>query len=368
MAHVLILHNEPILPTDHPEAFSEAEVLLTVQQVTDALSGGGHQVSRLGVGADPSHLVEQLRSSGAEVVFNLFEGLADRGETEPCVAGLLEWLGLPFTGSASMALSLARDKPAAKLLLCGARLPTPDFLTLEVGDKLRSAISSESPSSMRTGKQLRWPLIVKPANLDASVGIDQGSVVKDLQSLQIRVEHLFGRYGTPVLIEEYIDGRELTVGVIEVPHPRKGDQSVFRSARRALPVSEFELGNKKEGWPIITYDAKWRADSTDFALTPYRDIADVPADWSARLTELALLCFAVLGLRDYARIDFRVTASGEPFILEANPNPDLHPTAGLGGVLDAVGITYAGFINGLIERALARRDKGQGTRDTTIDS
>src|SRR2546423_925974 len=130
MAQVLILHNLPILPVGHPQEDSECEILQTVEHVATALDRGGHRVSRLGIADEPAGVVEQVRVSGAEVVFNLFEGIPDRGETETCVAAMLEWLRVPFTGSPSHVLALAREKPVSKLALCGAGLPTPAFLTV----------------------------------------------------------------------------------------------------------------------------------------------------------------------------------------------------------------------------------------------
>ncbi len=356
MAHVLILYNEPVLPPGHPEQESEAEVLLTVQAVDETLASAGHRVSRLGIGRDPEGVAAALRRTGADVVFNLFEGIPDHPESETAITSLLEWLALPFTGCPARALSLARDKPLAKRLLQGSGLPTPAFLELQEGDDLPG----------EHALALHWPLFVKPADRDASVGVEQTSVVTNLAGLYGQVESLRRRLGGRVLVEEYVAGRELTVAVVEGPASawegiagRKKGVEVRGSRagvrRLALPVSEFEFESGGDRWPIVTYDAKWSADSLDAARTSYRVLAELPADQAATLQALALRAFAALGLRDCGRIDFRVDRRGRPFILEANPNPDLNRYDCVASAAEEVGLGYRDLLNGLVELALSRK-------------
>src|SRR5918911_725330 len=200
-ARVLILYNEPVLPADHPDADSEYEILYTVGEVHQVLAGAGYEVRRLGVSRDPAALLAGLREHRPDVVFNLFEGLADCADTEAHVAGLLEWLGVAFTGSPAQALRLARRKHLTKRLLRGAGLATAGFFVVE------GLPVPECP--------LEWPVIVKPATQDASVGLDQGSVVTDQGRLEERVAQLLGAYGPPVLVEQFIPGREFNVALVE---------------------------------------------------------------------------------------------------------------------------------------------------------
>lgn len=364
---VLVLYNEPLLPRDHPEYESEAEVLFTVEEVEKVLQKASYPVYRLGVGRDPAELVTRLKADPPDVVFNLFEGLPDTretGDTETCVAGVLDWLGLPFTGSPTKALSVCRDKPLCKMILGGADLPTPEFFLVTDASDERLDLEPGQLCSTWSGKPLRWPLFVKLSDQDASVGIDQKSVAANPAALRERVEHLLVRFGGPVLVEEYIPGRELTVGVIELAFERKPRPlGTMPKKRIALPVSEFVFAEGAAGWPIVTYDAKWSLHSADYVSTPYRELADVPKEWSARLSELALQAFEVLGLRDYGRIDFRMTPEGEPFILEANPNPDLSPSAGLAGVLQEIGLSWVDLVTGLVDRAWERRRKASSTKE-----
>jgi D-alanine-D-alanine ligase len=326
---VVILYNEPVLPADHPDAASEHEILDTVDVVGKTLTGAGFEVARLGVGYDPRVLVEGLRSLQPDVVFNLFEGLADRGGTEAQVAGVLEWLDIPFTGCPFHTLCLARSKHLTKHLLRGAGLPTPEFFVIE---KLPVPACA-----------LEWPVIVKPAQQDASVGLDQGSVVTEQQRLEERVASLLRTYGPPVLVEQFIRGRELNVGLIEAPD------------LRVLPISEVLFIEKDPSyWPIVTYDAKWTPGSRDYEATPPRYPAEVSPRLAERLEALARQAFRLLGCRDYARVDFRVRPTGKPYILEVNPNPDFSPTAGLTGGLGSAGLTHEQFTVDLVRNALAR--------------
>jgi D-alanine-D-alanine ligase len=326
---VLILYNKPVLPVHHPDAESEHEVLYTVDVVAGHLSEAGFDVVRLGVSRNPAALLSGLRRARADVVFNLFEGLADRPGTEAHVAGVLEWLGLPYTGCPYQTLCVAHDKAWTKRLLRGAGLSTADFFVVEDGPVEECTIG--------------WPVIVKPGKQDASVGLDQNSVVTDLNRLNDRVAYLLEAYGPPVLVEEFIHGREFNVGLIETPE------------LRALPVSEIEFVDQGAGyWPIVTYDAKWKPGSRDYEATPAKYPAQVSSRQATRLHALAKQAFRLVGCRDYARVDFRIRPNGKPCILEVNPNPDFSPTAGLAGGLASAGLTHAQFTVDLIHAALAR--------------
>jgi D-alanine-D-alanine ligase len=329
---ILILYNEPVLPVHHHEADSEYEILGTVECVSKTLIQAGFEVSRLGVSRDPAVLLTGLRDQRPDAVFNLFEGTADQGNTEAVVAGLLEWLGVPFTGCPAHTLTLARHKHLTKHLLQGAGIPTPPFFIAE------QVPVTESP--------IDFPLIVKPATQDASIGLDQGSVVTDLDSLNQRIAHVLKSYGPPVLVEEFIPGRELNVALVEIPD------------LRVLPVSEVEFINKDpDYWPIVTYDAKWRPGSRDYEATPPRYPADISPRLAERLGALAQQAFRLLGCRDYARIDFRVKPSGKPYVLEVNPNPDFSPSAGLSGAISSAGLTHAQVTVELVRATLARAGK-----------
>jgi D-alanine-D-alanine ligase len=325
---VLVLYNEPLLPKDHPDAESEHTVVEIAEGMEQILRADGLRTQLMGVGRDPSKLWAALKSRKCDVVLNLFEGNLDDTETESYIAGLLQWSGVPFTGSPSQAMSLARAKHTAKTLLRGAGLPTADFMVVE---------SLPVPECT-----LDWPVIVKAAKQDASVGLDQDSVCTDSFQLEQRVAYILETYGAPVLVEEYVDGREFNVALIEVPE------------LQYLPPAEIVFEEKAGTWPILTYDGKWKPTSDAYQGTPPKYPADIPRRWAKKLGDIAMKAYRLMGCQDYARVDFRVTADGKPFILEVNPNPEISDEAGFASCLISANMSYQSFVCRLVRHALER--------------
>jgi len=329
---VLVLFNEPTLPPEHPDSDSEHDILYTADAVARILQEAGIAVERLGLRDDPAALLKGLKASNPDAVFNLYEGLAQWGNTEAYVAGLLELLRVPFTGSPTQPLLMCRSKPLTKQLLAGAGLPTAPFFVVEDGPVPRCRI--------------KWPVIVKPGREDASVGIDQASVVTGQKQLEDRVEYIRATYGPSVLVERFVRGREFNVALLE----RDGELTT-------LPYSEILFvppAERPDLWPIVSFDAKWRPGTLEFTATPAKNPADVTPELHDRLATLSKRAFELVGCRDYARVDFRLDEDGEPFILEVNPNPCISPLAGLAAGLESAKIPYADFIIGLVQQALRR--------------
>jgi len=330
-SRVLIIYNEPSLPDDHPDAYSEREVLETVAQVEHVLGEASYTVAKLGLSRDPAPLVEAIRRERPDVVFNLYEGLADWGDTEIYCIGVIEWLRVPFTGCPLRATCLSRDKALTKDLLRSAGLPTANSLLVQ---------HLPVPDC-----RLRWPVIVKPANQDASVGIEQDSVVQTQSALDARVALMLERYGGPVLIEEYIAGREFCVGLFERPH------------LTLLPIAEYEFRTLDGVWPIITYEGKWSEGTRDYDMSPMKFPAEnVSPQLAERLSDVAERTYRLFGCRDYARLDFRVNEAGESFVLELNTNPGLNPEAGFALGLQSMGLTWASLVLQLVQNALGRKN------------
>lgn len=327
---VVVLYNEPVLPETHREAVSERAIAAAVDFVIDGLRRSGAHVLPLPTGSDFVQLAAELHRSRPHVVVNLFEGLADSPYTEASVAGLLERLDVAFTGSTATTLELARNKPRAKMRMAGQGLPTPRWQVVD--------------SPVIGAVTLAWPVIVKPAHEDASLGIDQESVVVDRTGLKARVRELQARYGGEVLLEEYVAGREVSIAILESPHAM------------ALPTIEFEFDLRSgEAWPILTYDSKWQPDSTDYEMSRANYKVDLPPPLQMQLNDLALRAYGVLGCRDYARVDFRIADDGQPYILEVNPNPDLSPTACFCGALRSANLSPVDWMLELVEAARHRR-------------
>lgn len=321
-----MLYNQPVLAAGHRDAESEHEIVYTVGEVEKYLAAGGFDVVRVGV-REPAELLTRLADAKPDVVFNFFEGLATHYETESTVAGLLEWLGIPFTGSPSTTLSLARNKPRTKALLRGSGLPVTDCLV--INDPRVPACPFD------------WPVIVKPGGQDASIGVDHGSVVSSQEGLGRRVALMLEQYGAPVLVEPYLSGREFSVVVVECP-----EVSV-------MPASEIRFDDRGQGkWPIFTYDAKWHVESSDFNTTPVDYPAIIAPELQDRLADLARRAYAALGIRDYGRVDFRCDANGNPHILEVNPNPDFSPLACLASAIEDIRfLTHKEFAIRLVRQA-----------------
>lgn len=336
---VTLLYNEPTLPADHPDADSEHDVLETVDVIAKHLQAAGLQVSRLGTTGDPKALLIGLEAAKPDVVFNLFEGTAGWGRSEEYVAGVLELLKLPYTGCPTLPMTLCRDKPLAKRLFAGAGIPTAPYVVIPEGPI--------PPCPMA------FPVIVKPGQEDASVGIDQKSVCRNEAELEERIEYLRRRYGPSILVEQLIVGREFHVPVIE----RDGQIVV-------LPFSEILFPPPADGlpiWPIVTFDAKWKPNSRDFAATPAKNPADVDDHLRRCVTEIVVKTFQLLDCRDYARVDLRVDESGKPFVLEMNPNPCINPLAGVAAALESAKIPYAEFLQGCVRNALRRAGRADGS-------
>jgi D-alanine-D-alanine ligase len=327
MTRVLVLHNAPqSLPTD-PAAASEHAIVAHAAAHAEALGRLGHRSEILSLGPNPAFLWHELKRRGPEVVLNLYEGTLDDPETETYVAGLLQWSGIPFTGCPVPALTLARSKPNSKRVLQAAGLPTADFRVLDDG-------VLPKPWTMP------FPVFVKPAEQDASVGIDPGSVCRDADELESRVRWLRERLPGAVLVERFLPGREIHVAVTALPE------------LVALPAAEVAFAPGHAG--ILTYDAKWTPASPDYLATPMRFGVELSEALAKELATIARSAFVVLGARDYARVDFRLDAEGRPFVLELNPNPEIGPDSCFGRILESAGTTFDAFLDRLIEQALRR--------------
>jgi D-alanine-D-alanine ligase len=246
------------------------------------------------------------------------------------MAGFLELLQIPFTGNPSRSLSLCQDKFCTKSVLAAHGLPVPQGWVVEKGDPIPT--------------DLAFPLIVKPNEQDASLGIYPQSVVEDRASLAKRVEFVSERYGGPVLVESFIDGREFNVAVLD------GRET------RALPVSEIEFRDLPAGMPrILGYHAKWQEDHELYQRTVPVCPAAVSSETAGALQRTALAAYRALKLKGYARVDFRMDAAGKIHILEVNPNPDASRDSGIARALKAAGIKYEEFWDTQVLLALNSR-------------
>jgi D-alanine-D-alanine ligase len=347
---IAIVYNEPqpSTPQEHwlarsssegtvvAETFMDASeygVLQETQLIEGFLRDGGYETI-LHAAHDPGDLVEFLVRERPDLIFNCCETFRGNAALEMNVAAVFELLEIPFTGSSALTLGMALNKSVAKALFVSHGVPTPPWAVM-------------SPRSSPEGAgRLRFPVIVKPLNEDASIGIDTHSIVEGEASLIERVQFVWDEFRQPSLAEEFIDGRELNVAVLAAAPERLTTLPISEILFRGFPGLKYQM---------LTYEAKWMVDSPYFSATVPRCPAELSPELAAQVRDVALHAAAALQLRDYGRIDFRVRASdGAVFVLEANPNPDITFDSGFVRAAQASGRTHAGVIREIVERAKER--------------
>ncbi|HEX6058828.1 MAG TPA: hypothetical protein VFZ11_07390 [Gemmatimonadaceae bacterium] len=305
-------------------ATPDVVILDTVEAVERAIQGAGHDVVRVPVNPD-ARWIERLRRARVDLAFNLCEGVDGVAALEPGVVGVLELLGVPYTGSASWTTAVCLRKHVVNDLLHGAGLPVPEFAIVRRGQPLRA--------------DLPFPAICKPAAEDASIGVEQRSVVRSARALSARLRAMHERWDE-VLVQRYVDGREVNVGVV-------GDQ--------VLPIAEIDFGAMPDKlWRIVSYRSKWETGSEeDLGAAPHCP-ADLPAALADELRRIAREAWRVVGGAGYGRCDFRIDADGRPWILEVNANPDIAPDAGLARMAREAGMEYDALVLAICRLALER--------------
>ncbi len=329
---ILVLYSlpHPFLPDGSVDLFGPKSVLTRLDAVREALDSLGYRVKSQEMNGDLVPLIDQILSFGADLVFNLCEEFRGQARMEMHIAALLELLNIPFTGSSALVLGLSQDKGKTKSLLAQHGIPTPAYEVVPVG---------ESPEATR----LSFPLIIKPLCEDASLGIGNDALVRDLPSLRHQVEKVHSLYHQPALVEEYIDGRELNVSIL-------GNETL-----QLLPISEIDFSTLPPGIPkICGYEAKWVESSEEFHHTIPLCPAFLPPEIEERTRTAAVRAYRVMGCRDYARVDIRLSRENIPFVLEINANPDISPDAGMTRSAKAGTIPYSELIGRIVDLAWAR--------------
>ena len=322
---IVILHSADAL---------EPPVDPVLAQISGVLERAGHETSLQVVLSDVVALATELRASEPELVVNLAEAFDGKSALESNVAALLNLLDLRYTGSSPAGLMLAGDKALSKKVLSFHSVLSPQFATVHRGD-------------VEWAGDLSFPLIVKPPQEDASIGITRASVVNNVQELLEQMSEVQGRFQQPPLVEQFIDGREFYVGVIG------------NADARALPPMEMDFTGFPTDRPkIASWAAKWGDEGEDkgaeYAGTRSILAKDLPPELDERLRKTALDAFHALRLRDYARVDMRATEAGEVYVIEVNPNCYLEESGEFARAAAADGMSYDALIGRLIELASAR--------------
>ncbi|MES2180256.1 MAG: ATP-grasp domain-containing protein [Gemmatimonadota bacterium] len=327
--NIALLHGEDAVePPEDP----------VLAQIEGALRALDHAVTRVAVGTDVKHVIDGLAAVEPAIVFNLTESFDGKSALDSNLAALLNLLGYRYTGSSPSGLVMCGDKSLAKKVLRFHEILTPQFATV-----YRGALDHVG--------DLGFPLIVKPPQEDASIGITSKSVVRDIRELFNTMDSLQREFQSPVLVEEFIDGREFYVGIL-------GNSSPL-----ALPVMELDFTGFPADRPkVASWEAKWGDGGTggaeesgaEFAGTKSVFPTDVSAPLLERMQAVAIEAFNALRLRDYGRVDLRVTPDERIFVIEVNPNCYLERTAEFSRAAEKSGLAHDALIGRIVELAQGR--------------
>lgn len=324
---ILVLVHETLVPPESLEGVQEQDAaeFRTEFDVTSCLRDMGHDVRPIGIGDSLSELRATIQEWQPQVCFNLLEEFGGIVTYDQHVVAYLELLRQSYTGCNPRGMMLSRDKVLSKQILAYHRIATPQFAVFRRG------------GALRIPKTLRFPLFVKSATEDASLGISQASIVEDAPRLRERIEFIHEHTQSDALVEEYVGGRELYVGVL-------GNERI-----RTLTPWEFLFGELKAGRAAIaTRKAKWdRAYQSRHGITSGK-AENLPAGLAERLDRLARRIYRALHMTGYARIDFRVREDGTPLVLEANANPNLEREEDFAEAARHDGIAYPALLQKLI--------------------
>jgi len=300
------------------------------EEISQALDKLGHEPFYHVLDGNSQSLLA-LAKCGADLVFNLTESYAGDDTKDTNIAAYLDLLGLPYTGAGPHACLLAQDKALAKKLFAFHGIRSPYFATSYRG-KIDHA------------HDIKFPLIVKPLWEDGSIGIDAGAVVDSIKEMMERIEYIQDEFDCPALIEEYIEGREIYGAIL-------GSYEYAES----LPLVELDLSKLPKGTPkIASYDVKFEKDTDAHKLTKSAIVQGLDEETTNKLTDTALAAYRAVKLRDYGRVDMRLSPNGDVYVIEANPNPWLASQHEFAMAAKESGRPYTKLIGEIVDLALRR--------------
>jgi D-alanine-D-alanine ligase len=331
---VLALMDERLVPPEDVSGYDVADVDWKMEfDVTVTLRNLGHDVHNLGVGGDLGVIRKAIDEWRPHIVLNLLEDFHGVPVFDQNVVSYLELLRIPYTGCNPRGLMLARDKGLAKMLLAYHRIPVPEFAVYPLGRK-----------RIRRPKRLQFPLIVKSLTREASAGISQASVVEDDERLEERVHFMHQTFGTDAIVERYIEGRELYVGVI-------GNQRL-----QVFPIWELLFTKMPdELWHIATDRVKWSRAYQKKRGIKTAAAKNLPEGMAERIQYVCRRVYRTLALSGYARIDLRLDDAGKFYVLEANPNPQLAYGEDFAESAERAGIGYPDLLQRIVSLGLRWR-------------
>lgn len=328
---VLVLMHEDLVPPADITGLSEKQVadFRTEYDVIQGLEELGHEVHRLGVGSDLGPIRRAFAELQPDIAFNLLVHFHGVAVYDQHVVSYLELLRKRYTGCNPTGLLLARDKAISKQLLAFHRIRVPRFAVFPLGRKARRP------------KKLGYPLVVKSLYEEASLGISQASLVTSDEKLEERVAFMHETFGVDVIAEEYIDGRELYVGV--VGNRRLHAFPVWEMMMDQLPDKAPRIATRKVKWDLA-YQKKYHIDTA---------AAELPHGMAEQILKISTNIYRVLKMSGYARIDFRLAPDGKVYVLEANPNPDLQRAEDFAQSAKAGGVDYPVLVQRIVNLGLS---------------
>jgi D-alanine-D-alanine ligase len=332
---VLVLMHVDLVPPDDIAGKPDEEVFeyKTEYDVVTGLRDLGHEVHPLGLYDDLTPLRQAIQNFKPHIAFNLLDNFRGEPMLEQNVVSYLELVQVPYTGCNPRGLMLARDKALSKKILHYHRIRVPRFAVVPAGRKLR-----------RKPARLEYPLIVKSQVEDASLGIAEASLVNNDEKLAERIEFMHAKVGTSLILEQYVDGRELYVGVMG------------NARLQALPVWELEMRHLRSDAPrIATRRVKWSLKFQERRGVKIGPARNLSPDVEHLLVKTTKRLYRLLQLSGYARVDFRLDAVGRPYFLEANPNADIGYGEEFAEAAEAAGIDYEPLLDRLLAIGLRKR-------------
>jgi D-alanine-D-alanine ligase len=321
------------------EVRSQNEAAVLIRQDKDwkderdvqlALEALGHRVRPIVISEDLNHLFSELSQDRPDLVFCMFETFRHCREQSPNVAALLELLKIPYTGASPRSQQMCGDKALAKKIMQFHKIPAPDFRLFEIG---------QVPKLSEI--DLRFPVIVKPQSLEGSEGIHQSSIARTTEQCQKRIKHIHQEYNQSALVEQFIDGREIYVGML-------GNQTPT-----VLKPRELVATKRDENAPLIaSWQAKWSETYRKRNGIKTISASSLPKSVKNELNSICSKTFHALSLAGYARLDLRLTKDGQLFVIEANPNPSIAKDEEFAKSARQSGISYNELIASIVDLAL----------------
>lgn len=309
---------------------SESELASHISEVISSLQNFYDDIEVLAVNQNIESFLSKIKNYSPDLIFNFVESVNGISNYESMIAGLYEILQVEYTGNSPICLAMCLDKARTKRILSSFGVQVPRFYVASYNENIPEELF-----------ELEYPVILKLLKEDASIGISELSVVHNFEDVKKRLKFLFKTYRQDVLIEEYINGREYNVAILD---------------GEVLPISEIDFTGLPKDFPkIVTYEGKWSPRSIYYKFTNPVCPANINEHLKKKIESVAGKAYRVMNCRDYARVDIRVNKSGTPFVIEVNPNPDISSDAGFPRAAAAVGISYPELLKTILNFALERK-------------